>query len=268
MNSITANNSKKSSNYLVDTVAIITHKIKETPDTHTLRLKTPNLNFDQIPFQFKPGQFVMVRPFIEEQNKVIPRAYSISSSPTRSVDENGYFDLTIRQTETPTVSKWLNDRKVGDEIPFRGPYGDFIWNKDDPRQEEVFMLAGGSGITPMKSILEFIHDKKLENKVELFYSCRQQEDIIFEDELPKLAANCNDAKLNITLTREPPDSEWTGFRGRFNLDDIKQSLWDRKFDINKTGFFLCGTPQFVTGMIDILIKIGVNPECIKKEKWD
>ena len=264
----TTGKKKKLSKYLVDTIGIVTDMVRETPDTQTLRIKTPYLKDDEIPFHFKPGQFVMVRPYVEEHDKVIPRAYSISSSPMRSMQENGYFDLTVRQTETPTVSKWLNDRKISDEIPFRGPYGNFVWNEKDHRCEQVFMLGGGSGITPMKCIMEYIHDKQLPNKVELLYSCRTHTDIIFEKELPLLAQNCDNARLQITLTREPPDSDWKGLRGRFDKESVQNALKDRNFDLAKTTFFLCGTPQFTTGMIDHLFEIGVDPTHIKKEKWD
>ena len=102
---------EKVKKYLIDTTAVVDEVIVETHDTKTLRLKTPNLPPDE-PFHYQPGQFVMVRP--EINGKKIPRAYSISSSPTRSMQKEGYFDLTVRQTETPTVSKWLNDRQVGD----------------------------------------------------------------------------------------------------------------------------------------------------------
>ncbi|MFW9780240.1 MAG: FAD-binding oxidoreductase [Candidatus Heimdallarchaeota archaeon] len=259
---------KKKPRYMVDTVGIVTKMIRETRDTQTLRIATPSLPEDQAPFRFNPGQFVMVRPYIEQHDKIIPRAYSISSSPTRAMKEGGYFDLTVRQTEEPTVSKWLNDRKVGDEIPFRGPYGNFVWEPGNPESEQLFLFGGGSGVTPLKCILEYIHDKELKNKVTLFYSCRTQKDIIFEEELPKLVQGSKDARLVITLTREDENSPWTGSRGRFGLEDIKNELNRANFDIDKSTFYLCGTPAFVAGMIKHICDIGVNKARIKKERWD
>ena len=135
----------------IETVGIVTKVTKETPDTHTLRISMPNLNDEDKPFTFKAGQFVMVRPVIN--GKTIPRAYSVSSAPTRAESDN-YFDLTVRQTETPTVSKWLNERKVNDEILFRGPYGQFYWEENHPESSQLLLLGGGSGITPLKSMME------------------------------------------------------------------------------------------------------------------
>jgi len=259
---------KRKSRYIVDTVGIVKKMIRETHNTQTLRIVTPSLPEEKAPFRFKPGQFVMVRPVIEKLGKVIPRAYSISSSPTHSMTNEGYFDLTVRQTEEPTVSKWLNDREVGDEIPFRGPYGNFVWEPGNPKSEQLFMFGGGSGITPLKCMLEYIHDQQLPNKVSLFYSCRTQKDIIFKQELPELIKGAKNAKLVITLTRESENSEWTGSRGRFSLEDINRIINKENFELTKTTFYLCGTPSFVSGMISFLYDIGASKEQIKKERWN
>ncbi|MFX0093878.1 MAG: FAD-binding oxidoreductase [Candidatus Hodarchaeota archaeon] len=259
---------RKLAKYKVETNGIVTELIRQTPRTQTLRLKAPNLPPEKAPFRFKPGQFVMVRPFIESRNKIIPRSYSISSSPTRSMKTDGYFDLTVFQTQTPTVSKWMNDRNIGDEVPFRGPYGSFVWNSNDPSCEQLFMLAGGSGITPMKSILEFIHDKNLPNKATLLYSCRTQEDIFYKKELPQLIEKSRNIKLIITLTREPNDSNWNGRKDRFGLEDIKSALKTNDYDLKKTTFYICGTPGFIAGMIQNLDNLGIKPSRIKREKWD
>ena len=146
---------KKVKRKYTQTVGIVSEIIRETPDTKTLRIIMPNLNAEEKPFRFAPGQFVMVLP--EINGKKIPRAYSVSSSPTRSDQEDGFIDLTVRETEDPTVSKWLNDRKVNDEVLFKGPYGHFVWSENDPEAEQVFMCGGGSGVTPLKCIFEYIH---------------------------------------------------------------------------------------------------------------
>lgn len=255
---------KKVKKKYITTTGVVSEMIYETPDTQTLRIRMPNLSSEEGPFIFAPGQFVMVHPIINE--KKIPRAYSISSSPTRSEQEDGYIDLTVRQTEAPTVSKWLNDRKTDDEVVFKGPYGHFLWNDHDPDCSQVFMLGGGSGVTPLKCILEYIHDKKLDNKVKLIYSVRTQEDIISYNELKNLDANTQNGAVLFTLTREPKDSDWEGIRGRINLELVKKELED--FDLSKTKGYLCGTPAFVNTMIEFLIQAGLSKEDILHEKWD
>lgn len=253
----------KQKRYLIDSTAIVDEVIVETHDTKTLRLKTPELTE---PFHFKPGQFVMVRPEINGKN--IPRAYSISSSPTRSMQKDGYFDLTVRQTETPTVSKWLNDRQVGDKIDFRGPYGTFIWHEEDPEAQELVLLGAGSGITPLKCMFEYIHDKQLSNKLELIYTCRYEKELISRKSLEQLDAETPNANLLFTLTRETTDSTWKGHRGHIDIELIQNELKNNEFNLEKTKFYMCGTPGFCKTMIDILKSLGIIEERILHEKWD
>ena len=255
---------KKEKKKIVETVGIVSEMWRETPDTQTLRIKMPNLDPKDRPFQFKPGQFVMVRPIIN--GKVIPRAYSIASSPTRALGDDGFYDLTVRQTENPTVSKWLNDRKIGDEILFRGPYGSFFWDENDPDAEQVFLAGGGSGVTPLKGIFEYIHDKGYSNQVRLLYSVRTIGDIISNKDLIYLNEHTKNSKYIVTLTREPENSTWTGRRGRINLEMVKEELKD--YDFNKTKCYLCGTPQFVNTLVEILQQAGISKDRILHEKWD
>lgn len=255
---------KKEKKKIIESVGIVSEMQRETIDTQTLRITMPNLDPKDAPFQFHAGQFVMVRPEID--GKVIPRAYSISSSPTRASGANGYFDLTVRQTETPTVSKWLNDRKIGDEILFRGPYGNFYWDENDPDAEQILLAGGGSGVTPLKSILEYVYDKGYSNQIRLLYSVRTKEDLISYKELKFLRDNTKNAKVIFTLTREPSDSDWDGSRGRINLEMVKNELKD--YDFNKTKCYLCGTPQFVNTLVELLEQAGIPHDRILHEKWD
>ena len=149
--------------------AEVVEVIKETKDTHTLRLKLENR------FEWEVGQFLMVQADID--GKSVRRAYSIASSPTREL-----VDITVRQTETPTMSKFLNERKVGDILNVKGPYGRFIM--DDSRK--VFCLAAGSGITPFRAMLQYFIDKGLTQPFRLLYSCRYGDNVIYLNELPKL----------------------------------------------------------------------------------
>ena len=247
----------------IESVGIVTKKTTETPDTHTLRISMPNLKEEDKPFKFLPGQFVMVRPQIN--GKTIPRAYSISSSPTKAEIDN-YFDLTVRQTETPTVSKWLNDRSVNDEILFRGPYGQFYWLENHPESSQLLLLGGGSGITPLKSMIEYISDKNLGNKAVLLYSSKTQSDIILKEPLEEIEKKNENIKVEFSLTREPQDSNWKGRRGRINEQYIKDTL--KEFDIGKTGCYLCGTPGFVESMTKLLEDAGIPEEKVWHERWE
>ncbi|MCY3410147.1 MAG: hypothetical protein INQ03_00790 [Candidatus Heimdallarchaeota archaeon] len=90
--------------------ATVTHKQRETMDTHTLTLQTPE------DFHWQLGQFIMVRAEIDGVS--VKRAYTISSSPTRKI-----LQITVKQTDSPTMSKYLNEIEVGNQIDVKGPYG-------------------------------------------------------------------------------------------------------------------------------------------------
>ena len=234
--------SKKTS----EIIGIITKVIKETPDTHTVRISLENFKDQGEVFSFKPGQFVMVRPKID--GKVIPRAYSISSSPTKAQSKDNYIDLTVRQTKEPTVSKWLNERSINDKIIFRGPYGQFFWEENHPESSQLLLIGGGSGITPLKSIIEYISDKNLPNKTKLLYSAKTQKDIILHDSLTKINNSNENIEIEFSLTREPEESNWTGRRGRIDSEYIKKTL-------KEIGFYDKDT---LTEDFDITVKLYDN----------
>ena len=259
MSQVQSQNKKKKST--LESVGIVTKVTKETPDTHTLRISMPNLAEGEKPFVYKAGQFVMVRPVIN--GKTIPRAYSISSSPTRSESDN-FFDLTVRQTQTPTVSKWLNDRQVNDEILFRGPYGQFFWEEGHPEASQLLLLGGGSGVTPLKSMIEYISDKKLGNKAVLLYSSKTEKDIILRKPLEELEKDNDNIKVEFSLTREPDNKDFR--HGRIDLPYVQETL--EEFDIDKTGCYMCGTPGFVENMTKLLEDAGIKEEKIWHERWE
>lgn len=246
----------------IETVGITTKVINETPDTNTVRVTMSNLKDDSKPFTFKPGQFVMVKP--EINGKRVPRAYSISSAPTKAEHEN-YIDITVRQTEKPLVSKWLNERKVGDEVLFKGPYGNFYWDEHKPENSEILLLGAGSGITPLKSIAEYVLDKNYANKVTLLYSSRIKEDIIFYDELQDFEKKHSNFKVQFFLTREPKESNWSGKRGRISDQAVLDIL--KSYNKEKTGAYICGTPSFVVGMSVLLKDAGLDEDRVFYEKW-
>lgn len=229
--------------------AFIRHKIRETKDTVTLRLKLSK------PFTWDPGQFIMVRAVID--GKSVRRAYSISSSPTRQ----DYLDITIRQTEDPTMSKYLNDIEEESYLEVRGPYGRFIWKESV--SDKVFLLGAGSGITPLKGIMEYIADKKLDNPVKLLYSCGHGDNVIFDDRLEELDNEIKNSYYELSLTREPDDKYPEIRKGRINLAYLEKEI--KGFE--GANFYICGSPGFVKAMMKYLDELDIDEEKVNREQW-
>ncbi|MHA2170713.1 MAG: ferredoxin--NADP reductase [Candidatus Kariarchaeaceae archaeon] len=221
--------------------------VRETKDTCTLRLSL----VDQ--FTWEPGQFIMVNAEID--GNMVRRAYSISSSPTRD-----YLEITIRQTDEPTMSKYLNERHEGDKLEIKGPYGKFIWKEGI--SDRVFCLGAGSGITPFRAFFEYFIDKQLDNPITLLYSCSYGDNVIFKDELLELVDEIGNGRYELSITRDP--KELSGIRnGRISSDYLRQKI----NEFEESNFYICGAPGFVKTMIDSLVEIGINRSKIKREQW-
>lgn len=228
-------------------MATIIEKKRETLDTHTLTLQLPE------GMEWTLGQFVMVRADIN--GKSVRRAYTISSSPTRQD-----LQITVRQTDTPTMSKYLNDREVGEELEIKGPYGKFIWTQD--MSSKVVCLGAGSGITPSRAFLQYFIDKQLEIPLMLLYSCSYGDNVIYETELPDLISSVKSVDYELSITREP-----RGLKDIRNGRISKEYLEMKLQDWDGANFYICGAPGFVNHMIDALKELGIEKSRVFREKW-
>jgi ferredoxin-NADP reductase len=169
----------------------------------------------------------------EIDGNMVRRAYSISSSPTRD-----YLEITIRQTDEPTMSKYLNERHEGDKLEIKGPYGRFIWKEEI--SERIFCIGAGSGITPFRAFFEYLIDKQLDNPITLLYSCSYGDNVIFEKELLELISKIKNGRYELSITRDPKDL--SGIRkGRINSDYLRQEI----NGFEESNFYICGAPGFV-----------------------
>jgi ferredoxin-NADP reductase len=144
----------------------------------------------------KPGQFLTFHWFLE--GKRVLRSYTISSSPTRSE----YVEITPKRVQNGCVSHFLHDEaKLGLVVEATGPHGKFYF--DEMVHRSIVLIAAGSGITPIISIVRYIGDLRLPTPVTLLYFVRTEKDIIFEAELERLrnsVPNFNTASVSPNLT--------------------------------------------------------------------
>ncbi|MBI2135264.1 xylene monooxygenase [Candidatus Woesearchaeota archaeon] len=228
------------------------HKLKiigvidETHDTKTFRIeRLPGIDFF-------PGQFFMVRFPNDETFK---RAYSIASSPT----DKGFLDITMNLIGEFTKKLW--ECKAGDYLIFTGPYGKFFFNED--MKQDLVLIGGGLGITPLRSIIRYCASKNLSNKIKLIYSVKTPDAIVFKDELEDFKEKNSNYDFVFTITRPEPEHDWNGKTGRVdekllsnNIEDMENSL-----------FFLCGPLEFVKDTRAMLEKLGAKKERIKADIW-
>ncbi|MGB8583960.1 MAG: iron-sulfur cluster-binding domain-containing protein [Candidatus Sulfotelmatobacter sp.] len=140
-----------------------------------------------------------------------------------------------------------------------GPYGRFYF--DEKFHKSIVLIAAGSGITPMISMLRYINDRELATPVTLLYCVRTGADIIFENELVRLSRSLPRFKYEVCLSR--PDPTWKGRSGRLTEEFISEKVTG----LGSHTFFVCGPRGFMDNTRQILSTLGVNQDRILQESF-
>ncbi|MDY6900818.1 MAG: FHA domain-containing protein [Cyanobacteriota bacterium] len=225
--------------------------IEETGDVKTFCfVAEPPILFNEIPFNYKPGQFVILN--LNIRGKKVKHAYSISSSPSRPYN----LQITIKRVSAPNnkpdlapslVSNWLHDYfKIGDKLKVSLPMGDF--NYFDNSYKNLLFVCAGSGISPLISMCRWLCDTDADISVHLIYSARTQQDIIFREELELMSLKYSNFDLSINLTSKEFDLTWTGYRGRLN----EKMLLEMAPDFKERIAYVCGSDSFLESVKNML----------------
>ena len=232
-------------------VAEVRALVDETPRVRSLVLDVPDW------IGHLPGQHVDVR-LTGEDGYQAQRSYSIASAPEAS----GVI-LTVERIEEGEVSPYLAaDVRPGDRFELRGPIGGyFVWNAAGGGP--LFLVAGGSGIAPLMAMLR--HRAAIGSGIPavLLYSSRTFEDIIYRDELDRMAAGDKNLTVVHTLTRRQPDG-WKGHARRIDHD----MLTSVGFPFNaRPRIYVCGPTNLVESAARSLLELGHAAELIKTERF-
>ena len=188
------------------------------------------------------------------------RSYSIASAP----EHEGEIDLTIERVEGGEVSGFMHETVTsGDRIELRGPIGGyFVWDAAAGRAP-LLLIAGGSGVVPMMSMLRHRAAAGARTPARLLFSSRTYEDVIYREELDGLAAKRDGLEVFHTLTRSQP-SGWKGYARR--IDDAM--LKEVSGPITRDALvFICGPTALVEAAASSLERIGIPAARIKTERF-
>ncbi len=216
-----------------------------TKDAVKVTFDVPDI--EKLNFSFIPGQYLDLELNLDGQT--YHRSYSICS------DIKEPLAIGVKKVDGGKVSTWLNDSaKKGDTIKVAYPSGNFTLAKADGN---YVAFAAGSGITPILSIAKFFsraHDSKLL----LFYGNRNEDSIMFKDELKDL----DNVEVRHILSRE----EKVGFEhGRLTADNVRDIIKNDLDILKSKGFFLCGPEEMILNVSDVLKTFGVPEEKIHYE---
>jgi ferredoxin-NADP reductase len=222
----------------------------ETPQTKSLVLSVPGWE------GHLPGQHVDVRLTAEDGYQA-ERSYSIASAPAGE-----RVDLTVERLDDGEVSPYLTDElRTGDKLEIRGPIGGyFTW--DIVHGGPLLLVGGGSGVVPLMAMLRHRAARGSQVPTRLLYSSRSFEEVIYREELARLAA---DPTLEVihTLTRaQPPD--WTGYRRRIDEAMLAEVVWP---PTDRPLAYVCGPTRLVETVASTLVSLGLEPARVKTERF-
>jgi len=204
----------------------------------------------------RAGQHVDVRLTAEDGYQA-QRSYSIASAP-----EDGHLVLTVERLEDGEVSPYLVDElRPGDELELRGPIGGyFVW--EEALGGPLLLLAGGSGIAPLRSMVRHRVATDSSVPVRLLYSARTLDDVIYRDELARLA-DYDGVDVRFTLTREWPEG-WRGYRRRIDREILEEVAWPQH---EQPLVYICGPTAFVEVAASTLVELGHDAGRIRTERF-
>ena len=228
--------------------ATVTSVTKETASVVTIELDAPDWP------GHRAGQHLEVRLTAEDGYQA-ERQYSIASAPGEPVA------ITVERLENGEVSPYLTEElRAGDELELRGPIGGyFVWDADHDR-DPLLLLAGGSGVVPLRSILRHRQRTGSDVPARLLYSARTWPDVIYRDELDKQPEG---VEVSYTLTRGQPPG-WTGHTGRINQALLELVGWPAEATPLT---YICGPTSFVETAAAALVGLGYPPQRVKTERF-
>ena len=207
-------------------------------------------------FNFTPGQFVTLTTDVPGHGP-ITRAYSIASAPT----QRDSFDLCIKLFPDGILSRFMFDHvEPGYRFNVKGPFGKFVWNED--LGQKLALIGAGTGIAPLQCMIRYARDKGLSTDIGLLFSNKKAEEIIYREELDRLAREMPRLEVAYTITRGAPEG-WTGYARRIDRDMIAE-VWP---DVAERVCYLCGAPEMVNASIEHLRSLGVPEGNIRSEKY-
>jgi len=234
-------------------IASVTTIKPETAKVKSFTLTLPSW------MRHRAGQHYDLRVTAEDGYQT-QRSYSIASEPERE----GEIDITVERINDGEVSTYLHDVLMpGDRLEMRGPIGGyFVWEAG-LSPGPLLLIAGGSGVVPLMSMIRHRDAAGENNATALLYSSRNFEDIIYYNELEKLRAANNGLQIFHTLTRSQPPG-WKGYARRIDEEMLREVVSPLGEAVQ---VFICGPTLMVESAADILVKIGIDSNQIRTERF-
>lgn len=227
-------------------------KEKIAENTYSFYFDRTRHNFD-----FLPGQYIkMVLTIENPDNRGNSRFLTIASSPL----EKDYIMITTKIIKS-SFKKRLSNLRIGEEVQFFGPLGEFVLKTED-KDPKVF-LAGGIGITPFHSMINYAVSKNLSIPIALIVSFSTTNEMVWYEKLLSIISNNKNIKIIYTITHHKGDMNWKGETERISKEMIKKYV----SDIQAPKYYIAGPPAMTSAMEEIVNSAGVANERIFTENF-
>jgi len=194
----------------------------------------------------------------------IQRAYSMANYP----EERGIVMLNVRVSPPPPsvpdappgqMSSWIFSLRPGDQVTISGPFGEFF-AKDT--QAEMVFVGGGAGMAPLRShIFDQLRRLKSERKISFWYGARSLREAFYVDDFNTLARKHPNFSWQLVLSEPQPEDNWTGAVG-FVHQYLYTTYLTGHPAPEECEYYLCGPPMMTRAVVEMLDKLGVEPENI------
>ncbi|GGF24774.1 hybrid-cluster NAD(P)-dependent oxidoreductase [Aliidongia dinghuensis] len=207
-------------------------------------------------FRYQPGQFITLE--LPRTEGVLMRTYTLASSPSRPFA----IAVTVKAQPTSVGTRWMFDHlKLGDRIKAFGPAGRFT-HCAHPASKYLF-LSGGSGVTPMMSMLRWFQDCAPATDVAFVHCAHRPEDIIFRKELELLDGRMPRLALSFMVHERSKRDCWSGHVGR--IDAARLKLFAP--DLHEREVFCCGPEPFMAVVRELLGAAGFDMRHYQQESF-
>lgn len=230
---------------------------RETSDTVTLYFEQPE------PYlEYKPGQFLTL--VMEFDGKEQRRSYSLCTSPF--VDP--FPGISVKRVPEGLFSNFLNEKVFpGKTLNVVKPMGNFTTEFHSKNRRHFFLIAGGSGITPIMGILKSVLVNEPQSIITLIYCSRNEEQIIFNKQL-ELLQLANPDRLTVIHNLSQPSENWKGLKGRLSPIVLKELFAKAEYEPRyEEIYFMCGPEGIMETTQQVLDELGVERERIHRESF-
>jgi acetyltransferase len=201
-------------------------------------------------WDFLPGQYLNFK--VADKTY---RSYSIAC-----IKNSNNFELLIDTKPQGPGSIYFENLKVGDTSTFMGPFGTFILNKPEANSDILF-FATGSGITPLKSMIDSaLFEKKYQNKIKLYFGFTSDTEIFWQDYFEILTKKFPNFSVEYAIFT--PSKNWKGFKG-YITDLLKRDYQT----CHPVSAYLCGHPAMMESVTKLLLEKGCSNDKIYIERY-